>query len=162
MNKQQNLYEMTAKIAEDWAQNAESHINQKVSDILSSRLDSLILTICGLESSQIKGDFRYWKVDHCNGRGGNSPVGQILLEAVKSTLSDISKDIHISNDELAQIRKTMNDEYIRSYKMQVSNRASSLGKEHADKYIKRTIESALDGSAESARLMLIEANKLSQ
>ena len=71
-DKQTHLYELTRDLADKWSENAEQHITEKVNTVLDGKLKELILVVCGFERNCTPA---YWKVDHCNSRSGNSPVG---------------------------------------------------------------------------------------
>ena len=155
VDNQKHLYELTRDLAEDWSNNAEKHVKEKVESTLNKRLEELILVLCGFEK-EVSRSMYGWKVDHCNNRSGNSPIGQIINEALKGRLESINKSVQITPEEESDIKNEFRKEYIKSYRAQMIQQARHLGKNHADDYSEKTINSALEGAAESVRLMLME------
>ena len=149
------LYKITRDLAEEWSKNAEANIRERVNDILNKRIEELVLVLCGLSKEHEYG----WRVDHCNNRSGNSPIGNFLKESLQDRIEYLAGQITISPQDKENIEKSFIDAYLREYRSQMTDYARRLAKQHAEKYIKTTAESALEGAAESIRLQMMEANK---
>ena len=152
---QKALYQLTKELADEWAENAEENIRERVNEILNKRIEELVLNLCGFSRNHTYG----WQIDHCNGRSGNSPVGNFFKDALQDRIKYLAGKIEIPKAEEERIRKAFIDGYLREYKSEMLVRARRLAKEHAERYAKKISESALDGAAESVRLRMMEANK---
>lgn len=155
--KNENVYLVAKKLADEWADKAEDNIREKVTSTLDGRLTELVLLAAGFEQSyQYTGGGYAWKVDHCNGRAGNSPIGHLIAEAVRDRLRDLAGTVTLTKEEEQQIRDAYREEYLRKYKAAVIQSAQRDAQKHAEEYTKNTIKSALDGAAEVIRLQLME------
>jgi len=153
-DKQSEVYKLTAKLADDWAENAEQHIHDTVNEMLTDRIKEMVLHICGFEKDYI---YKQWKVDHCNNRSGNSPAGQVVAEAVHDRLKYLIGNLQLTEGELAELRCSARDHYLKSYHTAMKREAERLAKQHAIEYTRKEVGNALNGSAESVRLRLMES-----
>ena len=93
MAKRVNLSKLAAeaqRAAEDWL--AEQSVDDRVIAALNTRVSEIAAKLLGFNCS-----WNRWEVDHCNGRGGESAVGDYLREkcgdGVKKWLDDLSGNL---------------------------------------------------------------------
>lgn len=157
-----DIYKIIEAEKAKWmANNDESKIKEVVETFLNASRTNTILNICGMEmeTKHWKGkDSPYWRIDHCNGRSGNSPIGSVITDAVKSALEKAVVGFDkLSQAEIEQIRKETHDTYIRFYKNHLYSEAKKLAEQHAKQFIESEISKALQGDAEKIRLMMMES-----
>ena len=157
--KESHVYEVARDLADEWAETAEQRIRDKVNEVLDGNLEQIVLIAAGFEkSSMYKGEY-IWRVDHCNNRSGNSPIGNVIKDAIGNRFTEILGRVTLSDAETLKIKKEMRDLYLREYRNQLNQLVRNKAREHAHQYMKRTIDTALEGAAETVRLRLMEANK---
>jgi hypothetical protein len=80
------IEEIATKAREAWV--AENVTNNKITRLVTSKLESasnkILMKLLGFDS-------RYgneWDLDHCNGRSGNSPIGQEVKKLVQGSIDE--------------------------------------------------------------------------
>ena len=155
MSKNSSVYELTKVVCDEWSRDAEKNIKAKVEEVLHSRQKELILTLLGFDKHHA--GVNSWRVDHCNNRSGNSPIGIILTEAIKDRLDNITGSLELTLLEKSELQKISRDEYLKSFKYEVAQSSRRLGKKHAEDFTKKEVGLALEGAAEKVRLQLMES-----
>ncbi|MEN8171377.1 MAG: hypothetical protein ABFS03_00705 [Chloroflexota bacterium] len=156
------VFKITSNLAEKWADNAEANIQEKVDSFLDDAMDEFILRVCGFEVSWGSGrnKYKYWRIDHCNGRSGNSPIGDVINKAVAEKLASMMGAFDtVSASDMNDLKKEAHSEYIKQFKRQVSTMVRNRADKDAAEFVKKEVNNALEGSAKKVRLMLMESAK---
>jgi len=83
------------KLEEGVAQEYDAYDTGKVvtsimNDFERQKRDA-IYKLCGFSKDSYDNE---WRIDHCNGRSGNSPIGEVVVEALKPVLAEwLKKEI---------------------------------------------------------------------
>ena len=72
-----SIKEEVAQAVDEWIEKELPNIKEKVVRFMNRRTDEIIALIMGFEKDSWGGG---WKVDHCNGRSGNSVIGEYIKE----------------------------------------------------------------------------------
>lgn len=75
-----------AKSMEEWAVDQRASIGTKVTQRLDKHRDDILMKLLGFDKDSFAGDV--WKIDHCNGRNGNSPIGDFLKTSQEVTVKE--------------------------------------------------------------------------
>ena len=159
MKEQEKVYELAASIAKEWGENAEQNIKEVVNNVLDGNLEDIVLIATGFEKSHVYGNKRSWKVDHCNGRSGNSPITEIIKDAIGDRFRELAGRMELSDDQKNAIKKEMQNLYLSEYKSELAKLVKYNARQHAQQFLKKSIGDALSGAAEAVRLRLMETNK---
>ena len=159
--KQEHLYQITHALAEKWAENAESNLQEMVDNLLQDRFEEFVMRVLGFEvqyANKGRTNIKSWRIDHCNGRSGNSAIGSLLNTMVAEKIDNLIGRMELTDEELLSIKKSAREVYLRKYKEKMNSAAARKAEVDASEYVKKTVAQALDGAAESVRLRLMEAN----
>lgn len=115
-----------------WSEEQTKVIAAKVHQRLDQHRDEVLMKLMGFEKDSWD---RGWKIDHCNGRNGNSVISDFLKEsqmaAVKEWLSQIEMPV------MAVAFKTrIQKEMKQTYEQEISRRTYSMAQEKAAQDIK--------------------------
>jgi hypothetical protein len=116
--------------AKDWLQtNTPERIRERVNKKLDAHVDNLILTILGMEYK-----FGSWAVDHCNGKGRQTEIGDYLSNRIREDVKAWMDQI-----ELPTLTKKVEDSIKEKYKAQLQNTINQkmyeAQKEYAEKFV---------------------------
>jgi hypothetical protein len=75
-----------AEAMEAWAIDQRANIARNVTERLNVHRDKVLMQLLGFEKDSWAGD--QWKIDHCNGRAGNSPIGDFLKTAQEAAIKE--------------------------------------------------------------------------
>lgn len=90
--------------------NTPAAITRSVHERLNENRDEIVLKLLGFDNSY--GD--YYKLDHCNGRSGESVAGQFLHTVAKEAINSWLKDNFmpaLTEEQLLSIKASMQQEY---------------------------------------------------
>jgi hypothetical protein len=105
------------KAIDSWLQkNTEERLTERVHHLLDENQKKIVLTLLGFENR-----WGGWEIDHCNGRSGNTPVGEYISqtheEAIKEWLSQVKLPTMTPT-----IKKQITQEMERHYQSEVRRR----------------------------------------
>lgn len=136
----------------------QTEIRKSVRLFMDNALKNTVLKICGFEicySYNTRNNAASYRVDHCNGRSGNSIIGQMIRDEVKDVVKEaLMPDPILSPEEIAQIRKEVRTEYIKVYKNTLIYQSRKVAEQHAHQFIRDEVDQALKGDMEKFRLVL--------
>lgn len=122
----------------DYTQEA---ISRKVKHQLNQNAERMVLTLLGFEES-----FGKWEVDHCNGRSGESAIGDYLKKhhsiAIKEFFDEVQIGSVLTPAVKAKILKEIRSEYEYRLIDAARNYARDLAKKNADALISTFMTSA--------------------
>lgn len=76
--------ELDRQIADNWS---DEQIREKIEALLKQSFDEVVAISLGFERDSW--GRRNWSVDHCNGRAGESTIGQRIATAAKQAVDDV-------------------------------------------------------------------------
>ena len=135
------LEEMVQKAMEKWEKDnlTESSIEAHVNEKLNERKDELILKLLGMDNHW----GGRWELDHCNGRDGNSILGQTMKKLVDSTVEAwLIKNIKLPKLTASQI-KALKSEYEKEYIREIEKRLRDIAKRDAAEYVEVQLDTIL-------------------
>lgn len=127
-----------AATVETWkAKNTPQAIKEKTLELLNANSEEIVNKLLGFNKDSWDGK---WKLDHCNGRSGNSAAGDYLrntqAEAIKNWLSNVPLP-KLSEKVLKEVSKEMEFAYVQAYRQQlkdlVTQKANADAEEAFDK-----------------------------
>lgn len=104
----------------------KQHTAEEITSVIHKKLDAhaeeVMLKMLGFNR-----DYRgRWEIDHCNGRAGNSPIGDFLKQVQQKAIQDwFSKAAMPTLTPTMQktIQKVLNDEYVSALMQEAKNHA---------------------------------------
>ena len=135
----------------------EGTIRQQVVDMLKTSLTNTVLSILGFEL-RWNGGKPTFQIDHCNGRAGNSLIGNMIKEEAAEACKILLKPgtFTLTAEELNAVRAAVHKNYLDNYRMMAAKIAGETGKAHAKQYMEKEVAKALEGDAELVKLRLME------
>ena len=98
LNPINDLLDTVLKAINEWkSKNTEEVLTQRVHDLLDKNAKEVVLKLLGFNESWGK-----WEVDHCNGRAGESAVGDYLKMVKQSAINS-----WLAKAELPKMDKTI-------------------------------------------------------
>lgn len=101
-----------ASIIAKWQKNQDSaKLEKEVVGLLEKSKKEIYLKLLGFDSRYGSG----YQLDHCNGRAGNSPIGQYLYDVQAKAIDEWIQNSAfpvLTKTEEESIRKSMKEEYI--------------------------------------------------
>lgn len=123
MNTQEDLVEVINSALESWhAANTPEAIREKVHESLNNSSKEVVLKLLGFNSRW--GDS--WELDHCNGRNGNSVIGEYLKKTQEQILHEWFAKIplpELNKRETAQLSKSFASAYKEAFRSYISKAA---------------------------------------
>jgi len=123
MNTQEDLVEVINSALESWhAANTPEAIREKVHKSLDNSSKEVVLKLLGFTSR--RGD--RWELDHCNGRSGNSVIGDYLKKTQEQILHEWFAKIplpELNKTETAQLSKSFASAYKEAFRSYISKAA---------------------------------------
>lgn len=121
------------------AVNTPEEITKSVNSTLDTFKDEITLKLLGFDKSY--GD-RNWRLDHCNGRSGNSPAGEYLRDTqsviVRQWLDNVPLP-ELSPSQLKSISRDFGDVYLRALKKSLTALVETKAKEDSQKLLDEII-----------------------
>lgn len=124
--------EISKEIAKWRAENPPEEIASRVRRIMESQTDSLVAKMLGFSpgwGSTAGG----WEVDHCNGRAGESAVGDQIREHCKTQVGEWIASVIGDFKPPKGMEKAIRQEYKEQFLRRARERARELAYEHANK-----------------------------
>lgn len=118
------------------------YIERRVHEIISKNTNDVILKLLGFDS-RWHSDGKY-EVDHCNGRQGNSFIGDYIRQQANEKLkawidkTNIS-EVVLPKSAIQDMEKEFVAIYTRKLRETLANRAITLAQETAEEYLKDLI-----------------------
>ena len=142
LNPINDLLDIVLKSINEWkTTNTEEVITQRVHDLLDKNAKDVVLLLLGFSNSRGK-----WEVDHCNGRAGESAVGdylkQVKQEAIKSWLDNV---------ELPKMDKTLSADMHKELKRDYSNFVKKYLYDYAREQAKDTAQEIIKSVFSTAK-----------
>lgn len=123
MNTQEDLVEVINSALESWhAANTPEAIREKVHKSLDNSSKEVVLKLLGFNSRWGNG----WELDHCNGRSGNSIIGEYLKKTQEQILHEWFAKIplpELNKTETAQLSKSFAFAYKEAFRSYISKAA---------------------------------------
>jgi hypothetical protein len=144
MNEQYNIAIVAKEAIGNWyKENPKDKIQKQIKEELNKSKRDIFLTLMGF-STDSWGKIKY-EVDHCNGRSGESAIGDYLRKTQKPIVDewlaslDI-KDISLNKQELASLKSELKHEVLKSLKRKVSQYAEELAEAEFQKFKKESMD----------------------
>lgn len=123
----------------EW-QNAlsEEKIKKNVHKALNQSTDNLMLQLLGLESHTHSDGRRTWRVDHCNGRAGESAAGDILRKWQQDAIVDFFRDVGmpvLSELEKEDLKQEIKRRYMENMKSAIYSEVRAAASRDLSKLI---------------------------
>ena len=156
INPVDSILPFIAAAVQEWkAENTEEKITRTITDLLNKESKRITLKLLGFEES-----CGTWRVDHCNGRSGNSAAGDFLRrvqqEAIQGWLTSVSMPDLDKKTQNALLRDAK-AEYQSTLSQMVRELARAQAKQDAQSLIEELVESKLTDNYVKA-MKLIDAN----
>lgn len=134
-------------------ENTEEAIHKKVIDLLDKRSEEMVVKLLGFDLS-----WGEWALDHCNGRSGNSAIGDYL----RNTQAVAVKEFFDSLDLKQIVTPAMKNRLIKAiqkdfeYKLECAVRSALEA--HTKQYVEKVIQDIttsddLDGVIKTIKLL---------
>ena len=102
-----------AQAVEEWKQkNTEEALVAKTKRLLDTHSEQVVMKLLGFEEDRCKENV--WKIDHCNGRSGNSPVGDYLKQAQALAIKEWLGSVPVPKLSPSQTKK-LGAEFLSEY-----------------------------------------------
>lgn len=132
--KAPTIAEVRGMVEQHWADWCESNgteqaIRDRVHRMLDKGTQEIVCKLLGFEKDAWNG----WRIDHCNGRSGNSAVGDYLREkvgnAVTAWIDQQAELPELPKTSLAEVRKA----YLSMYNTALRRRLAALAADRAER-----------------------------
>lgn len=135
------------------AKNTKSHIEKKVTDLLDKNAKTIILKLLGFDDQWSN----EWKIDHCNGRQGNSTMSNYLENISAAKVKEWMNSVEFPAVD-ADISSALKKEYLTMYeskqKYAITQKIEQLVNESTDAFIAQLAEdTALTAKENFKKLM---------
>jgi hypothetical protein len=148
VSKTRNLEAELARAISEWEKkNTEGVIRARVADTLKRGEDQIIRKLLGFDKDSWGRDD--WKLDHCNGRSGNSPVGTYLASAVKAQFTAWLDGVIATFKPPKDMEKSILAAYKEAFGSAVKSHARKLAEQHAEEKIKALVEKLTKATGEA-------------
>lgn len=118
-----------------WTDEQAKSIKQKVHARLDRHRDEVLLKLMGFDE-EYSGK---WKIDHCNGRNGGSPIGDFLKESQDAAIREWLAQIELPTMSDA-FRKKIEKDLLQTYQNQISQLVFSMAHAKAEKDLKHLLD----------------------
>lgn len=137
MNPVDEILPIIATAVAEWkADVSEQKIKEQVKYALDKQAKNVTLKLLGFEADNWKADT--WSVDHCNGRAGNSAIGDYLrqtsAQAIKEWFDEIAKP-SLTAAEKASLMRSCKQEYKDHLKDALRRKAKHMADEDTNALI---------------------------
>ncbi len=142
-----NLVEISAENIQaadmKWlAQNTPENIQKNCLNILDKSKDDILRTLLGFEKDSW--GRQEWKVDHCNGRAGESAAGDYLRRHQQATIDQWLAQVDMPK-MTPSIKKSMEkdalDIFTRTFKRTLEEKVTKYAEEQASTFFNSIVES---------------------
>ena len=139
-NPVDTLLDQIAEAMESWAIEQRKHLAQNVHMCLNKSRDEILLKLLGFDKDSWAADT--WKIDHCNGRAGNSPIGDFLKETQDAAIREWLSQIPLPKMS-ETFKKKITKELQCNYESECSRRLYSTARSKAEKDLKEVLDEVL-------------------
>ena len=120
-----------ANAANNWMEEQRKSLPAEITKRLNKSRDEILMKILGFDKDSWNGQ---WKLDHCNGRSGNSAAGEYLAkvqaEAVKNWLDQVAMPVMTP-----ALKKDLEKGLQQQYEMCAHDAINSIAKRQAEQDI---------------------------
>lgn len=139
-NMNTEMIQLIDTAIDNWlAVNTPDVIEKSINKKLDEHKDEITLKLLGFDKNY--GD-RNWKLDHCNGRSGNSPAGEYLRDTqsviVRQWLDKVPIP-ELTTTQLKKLSSDFNEVYLRALKKSLTTLVETKAKEDSHKLLKEII-----------------------
>lgn len=139
-NMNTEMIQLIDTAIDNWlAVNTPDVIEKSINKKLDEHKDEITLKLLGFDKNY--GD-RNWKLDHCNGRSGNSPAGEYLRDTqsviVRQWLDKVPLP-ELTPTQLKKLSSDFNEVYLRALKKSLTTLVETKAKEDSHKLLKEII-----------------------
>ena len=139
-NMNTEMIQLIDTAIDNWlAVNTPDVLTKSINKKLDEHKDEITLKLLGFDKNY--GD-RNWKLDHCNGRSGNSPAGEYLRDTqsviVRQWLDSVPLP-ELSTTQLKKLSSDFNEVYLRALKKSLTTLVETKAKEDSHKLLKEII-----------------------
>jgi hypothetical protein len=115
-NASDDVIPLVAQAVETWKRvNSPEAVTKMVHKSLNEARMHVLCSLLGFEKSSWNGN---WQIDHCNGRSGESIIGDYLREkqedAIKDWIDSLGAFDALSKKDQAALRQNVREEYLKS------------------------------------------------
>lgn len=126
------LLPVIAQAMHKWkAENTPEFMSNRIRTELNKHSSEILMKLLGFDKDAWRGD---WRLDHCNGRQGNSAAGDFIREQqaqiIKDWLSTVAMP-KLSEKELKQVQKSVDATYKYAFEQAARELAVSRAKTDA-------------------------------
>lgn len=141
LNPINDLLDTVLKSINEWkAKNTEEILTQRVHDLLDKNAKEVVLKLLGFNESWGK-----WEIDHCNGRAGESAVGDYLKNVKRAAINSWLDEAELPKMDKsisAVMRKELKRDYDKFLKEYLYEYAQAQARETAQEIIKSVFSTA--------------------
>jgi hypothetical protein len=137
------LDKMLAEISvaiHQWTEEQRKNIGINVRQRLDKHRDHVLMSLMGFEKDYWNG--RDWKIDNCNGRGGNSPISDFLKQSQDTAIREWLAQIRLPV-MTPKFKKDIEKELAQKYQSEVRRNLWSIVQDKASKDLEELLESTL-------------------
>lgn len=113
-------------VAEWKSENTEEVLKKRVHDMLDKSSQEIIMKLLGFNDS-----WGRWKLDHCNGRSGNSPAGDYIKSSQQTAVAEWLKTVAMPEISEA-LKKSLIKEASADYKATLQHKLREYVKQRAN------------------------------
>lgn len=130
----QQIISIVQSAIEEWNEaNDPENIRDMVFSKLNQSRNEILLKLMGFDHR-----FGRWEIDHCNGRSGNSVIGDILKNLYKEAITDWVKENYspsLTATQKQQIQSTYRAHYFDHLKRAARDLAEQKAQQNAQKIV---------------------------
>lgn len=149
MNSMKNKFPTQAEVREivdnawnEWCDDKGS--KEAIAAFVRRRLDNgvndIVLSLLGFEKNSWNGE---WRIDHCNGRSGQSVIGDYLRTNAEASVRKWLDNIGELPELPKATKKEVMNEYLSEYRRYLAVRLRELANERARTEAKRMIDEVI-------------------
>lgn len=121
------------------SENTEEKIHNKVISLLEKNAEQATLTLLGFENRWGK-----WEVDHCNGRSGESSIGDYMKKVHAVAIKEFFDSLDLKQIITPALKKKLTTEIKKTYEWKfqeaVQRAARELAEQHAQKLVNELVK----------------------
>lgn len=125
---------IAAAVAEWKNKNTPEKFAKDVETLLTKRSEEIVLKLLGFDNH-----WGRWEVDHCNGRGGESAMGDYLRSTQKAAIEQWLRNVELPAIP-AQATKKMKSDYLYEYKEQMAKHLQQAAHKRAEEDAQKIVD----------------------
>lgn len=124
-------------------QNTPEQFEAAIHKSLNNRRDDTVAKLLGFERDGFgRGD--NWRVDHCNGRSGNSTIGDKLRELIGESLDSWVRSVIADMPDFPDsIRQAAQEEYVSEFRKALRDEIRTAARDHAHEHAQKIAKEAV-------------------